>query len=178
MLSSQPVVTQRQRPSGLVDALGTLVVALVAGWFVVAWAIIRRPILSIPVGGFAGLCAWVGTHDAQALLIYAAVALACGALRTAARTSGWSVGGCDERGGVREPIRVRVAYLADEDIRAMALAPRALAAEPSAGPSPAARLQAALEGRGDGKLVLSPGQAAELDERRRAWGLPNRKPSS
>jgi DNA segregation ATPase FtsK/SpoIIIE, S-DNA-T family len=76
MLSSQPVVTQRrQGPSGLADALVLLVVMFVAGWFVVAWAIIRRPILGVPAVVFAGLCAWIGMHDAQALVIYAAVAL-------------------------------------------------------------------------------------------------------
>ena len=57
--------------------------------------------------------------------------------------------------GVREPIRVRAAYVADDDIAAMAqlYAPA---------PSPAARLRAVLEGHG-AKLVLTSAQRRERD---------------
>ena len=64
--------------------------------------------------------------------------------------------------GVREPTRVRAAYVTDDDIRAMA----ALYAP---GASPGARLKAVLEGRG-GPLQMTPEQAAEKDAILRSWG--------
>lgn len=72
-MQSQPVVTQR-RPPGLGDALVGLLVVLVAWWLVVIWALIRRPILSVPVAAAGGLVAWLGAHDASALVIYVLVA--------------------------------------------------------------------------------------------------------
>jgi S-DNA-T family DNA segregation ATPase FtsK/SpoIIIE len=75
MQSSQPVVQQRERPRGLVDALVMLLVALVAGWLLVVWAVVKRPVLAIPTGLFVGLCAWIGGHDALAVAFYLVVAL-------------------------------------------------------------------------------------------------------
>jgi S-DNA-T family DNA segregation ATPase FtsK/SpoIIIE len=73
-MQSQPVVARR-RPHGLADALVGVLVVLVAWWLLVLWAVIRRPILAVPVAAVAGLVAWVGAHDAEALVIYALVAL-------------------------------------------------------------------------------------------------------
>lgn len=73
-MQSQPVVAQR-RPRGLADALVGVVVALVAWWLLVVWAVIRRPILGVPIVVVVGLVAWVGAHDASAVVIYAVVAL-------------------------------------------------------------------------------------------------------
>jgi DNA segregation ATPase FtsK/SpoIIIE-like protein len=63
--------------------------------------------------------------------------------------------------GVREPTRVRAAYVSDDDIRTMAreYAPR---------PSPGARLRAVLEGRG-GPLVMTAEQQREKDAILRSW---------
>jgi len=58
-----------------VVALMLLFLALVAGWLLVVWLIVKRPILSLPVAVYVGLTAWVGAHDAQALVIYALTAL-------------------------------------------------------------------------------------------------------
>jgi S-DNA-T family DNA segregation ATPase FtsK/SpoIIIE len=71
---SQPVVAQR-RPRGLADALVGVLVVLVAWWLLVIWAVLKRPILGVPVVIVAGLVAWLGAHDAEALVIYALVAL-------------------------------------------------------------------------------------------------------
>ena len=50
-------------------------VVLVAGWLLLAWAIVKRPVLALPVAAFAGLVVLVGMHDAQALVIYLLVGL-------------------------------------------------------------------------------------------------------
>jgi S-DNA-T family DNA segregation ATPase FtsK/SpoIIIE len=63
--------------------------------------------------------------------------------------------------GVREPTRVRAAYVGDDDIREMA----ALYAR---GASPGARLKAVLEGRG-GPLVMTAEQQCEKDAILRSW---------
>jgi hypothetical protein len=73
-MRSEPVVAQR-RSHGLADALVGVLVVLVAWWLLVLWAVIRRPILAVPVAAVAGLVWWVGGHDAEALVIYAVAAL-------------------------------------------------------------------------------------------------------
>ncbi len=75
MQSSQSVAGQRQRPRGLADAFGMLLIAVVAGWLLVAWAIVKRPVLAIPTGLFVGVSVWIGSHDAAGVLIYVLVAL-------------------------------------------------------------------------------------------------------
>ncbi|MEA2129488.1 MAG: hypothetical protein QOJ85_2379, partial [Solirubrobacteraceae bacterium] len=70
---SEPVVAQQRRPRGLADALVGVLVVLVAWWLLVIWAVIKRPILGVPVAMVAGLVAWLGAHDAEALVIYAVV---------------------------------------------------------------------------------------------------------
>jgi S-DNA-T family DNA segregation ATPase FtsK/SpoIIIE len=47
----------------------------VAGWLLLAWAVVKRPVLALPAAAFAGLVVLVGMHDAQALTIYAVVGL-------------------------------------------------------------------------------------------------------
>src|SRR3954454_677319 len=60
---------------GLVRAVVIVVVVLVAGWLLLAWAVVKRPLLGVPVAVFVGLVAAVGMHDAQALMIYLLVLL-------------------------------------------------------------------------------------------------------
>jgi S-DNA-T family DNA segregation ATPase FtsK/SpoIIIE len=52
-----------------------LAAALAGGWLLVVWAIVRRPILSVPIAVYVGLAVWTGAHDAQALVIYALILL-------------------------------------------------------------------------------------------------------
>ena len=40
-------------------------VVVVAGWLLLAWAVVKRSILGVPVAIFAVLVALVGMHDAQ-----------------------------------------------------------------------------------------------------------------
>jgi S-DNA-T family DNA segregation ATPase FtsK/SpoIIIE len=60
---------------GIVNTIIIVVVVLVAGWLLLAWAIIKRPVLALPTALFAGLVVLVGLHDAQALTIYLLVGL-------------------------------------------------------------------------------------------------------
>ena len=75
----------------LVFAAVTLVL-LAGGWLLVVWRIVRRPIVSVPIAAYIGLAAWLGAHDAQALVIYALVLLAVWRLvhrPSFERTVGW-----------------------------------------------------------------------------------------
>jgi S-DNA-T family DNA segregation ATPase FtsK/SpoIIIE len=60
---------------GIVRTILIVVVVLFAGWLLLAWAIVKRPILGLPVAAFMGLVLLMGMHDAQALAIYLVVAL-------------------------------------------------------------------------------------------------------
>jgi S-DNA-T family DNA segregation ATPase FtsK/SpoIIIE len=60
---------------GIVNTIVIVIVVLVVGWLLLAWAIIKRPLLALPVAAFMGLVVLVGMHDAQALAIYALVGL-------------------------------------------------------------------------------------------------------
>jgi S-DNA-T family DNA segregation ATPase FtsK/SpoIIIE len=60
---------------GLVRAVVIVVVVLFAGWLLVAWAVVKRPILALPVAAFTGLVLLMGMHDAQGLAIYLVVGL-------------------------------------------------------------------------------------------------------
>ena len=55
---------------GLIRAIIVVAVVLFAGWLLLAWAVVKRPILGLPVAAFTGLVLLVGMHDAQALGIY------------------------------------------------------------------------------------------------------------
>ena len=59
---------------GLVRAIVIVLVVLFAGWLLLAWAVLKRPMLALPVAAFTGLVVLVGMHDAQALAIYVLVA--------------------------------------------------------------------------------------------------------
>lgn len=59
----------------IVTAIVFVVVVLVGWWLLLAWAVIKRPILALPTAAFIALVVLVGTHDAQALAIYALIAL-------------------------------------------------------------------------------------------------------
>jgi hypothetical protein len=52
-----------------------VVVLVFAGWLLLAWAIIKRPVLALPIAAFTGLVVLFGMHDAQALAIYALAGL-------------------------------------------------------------------------------------------------------
>jgi hypothetical protein len=41
----------------------------------VLWAIVKRPILSVPIVAYVGLVVWLGEHDVQALVLWALLAL-------------------------------------------------------------------------------------------------------
>jgi S-DNA-T family DNA segregation ATPase FtsK/SpoIIIE len=60
---------------GIVNAIVLVVVVLLVGWLLLAWAIAKRPVLVLPAAMFTGLVVLVGMHDAQALTIYALVGL-------------------------------------------------------------------------------------------------------
>jgi S-DNA-T family DNA segregation ATPase FtsK/SpoIIIE len=70
---------------GLVRAIVVVLTVVFAGWLLLAWAVVKRPLLGIPVAVFTGLVVLVGMHDAQALAIYLLVAL--GVWRRAHRAS-------------------------------------------------------------------------------------------
>jgi len=70
---------------GLVRTALIVVVVLFAGWLLLAWVLIKRPLLGIPAAVFVGLVLLVGMHDAQALAIYLVGALLV--WRTAHRSS-------------------------------------------------------------------------------------------
>jgi hypothetical protein len=85
---------------GIVNTIVIVVVVLVAGWLLLAWVIVKRPVLALPVAAFTGLVLLVGMHDAQALAIYAWSACGSGGARTATRSIVWWVGGFGVGGGV------------------------------------------------------------------------------
>jgi S-DNA-T family DNA segregation ATPase FtsK/SpoIIIE len=60
---------------GIVRTIVIVVVVLFCGWLLLAWAVVKRPLLALPVAAFTALVLLVGVHDAQALTIYLAVAL-------------------------------------------------------------------------------------------------------
>jgi DNA segregation ATPase FtsK/SpoIIIE, S-DNA-T family len=92
MQSSQPVAQRQPPPRDLADVFMFLAVALVAGWLLVIWAIVKRPILSVPAAVFGGLVVWLGEHDAQALAFNVVVLLVVWRLvhkRSFQRLIGW-----------------------------------------------------------------------------------------
>jgi S-DNA-T family DNA segregation ATPase FtsK/SpoIIIE len=60
---------------GIVNTIVVVMVVLLAGWLLLARAIVKRPVLALPAAAFAGLVVLVGLHDAEALAIYLLVGL-------------------------------------------------------------------------------------------------------
>ena len=54
---------------GLIRAIVIVLVVLFAGWLLLAWAVLKRPVLALPVAAFTGLVVLVGMHDAQHRLL-------------------------------------------------------------------------------------------------------------
>jgi DNA segregation ATPase FtsK/SpoIIIE, S-DNA-T family len=52
-----------------------VLIVLVVWWLVMAWAVVKRPILAIPAAIFTALVLLVGVHDAEALMIYGLIGL-------------------------------------------------------------------------------------------------------
>ena len=55
---------------GIVRAIVIVVVVLFFGWLLLVWAVVKRPLLALPIAAFTALVLLVGMHDAQALAIY------------------------------------------------------------------------------------------------------------
>jgi hypothetical protein len=51
--------------SAIVRAIVIVVVVVFFGWLLLAWAVVKRPILALPVAAFTGLVLLIGMHDAQ-----------------------------------------------------------------------------------------------------------------
>jgi len=60
---------------GMVRAIVVVLVVLLFGWFLLAWAVIKRPIMALPAAALVGPVALVGSHDAQALMLWALIVL-------------------------------------------------------------------------------------------------------
>lgn len=67
MQPSEPVMRRAAPTTGLADALMFLLIALVTGYLVAVWAVIRRPILSLPIAAGVGLVLWLGPRVALGL---------------------------------------------------------------------------------------------------------------
>ena len=74
-MQSEPVARRQPPPRDLADVFVVLAIALVAGWLLLAWAIVKRPILSLPAAAGAGLVVWLGARDAQAIALYVLIVL-------------------------------------------------------------------------------------------------------
>jgi S-DNA-T family DNA segregation ATPase FtsK/SpoIIIE len=76
-MQTQPVGQRRQPAAsvGLADALMFVVIALVERCLVVAWAVIKRPILSVPVAVYVGLLVWLGSHAVHGLVACVVIVL-------------------------------------------------------------------------------------------------------
>jgi S-DNA-T family DNA segregation ATPase FtsK/SpoIIIE len=69
-------VAQRPAPTaGLADALMFVVIALVERCLAAGWALVRRPILSVPVAVYVGLVVWLGARVVHGLLACALLVL-------------------------------------------------------------------------------------------------------
>jgi S-DNA-T family DNA segregation ATPase FtsK/SpoIIIE len=73
--SSQPVARRQPPPKDLADVFVFLAIALVAGWLLVVWAVVKRPVLSVPVAAYVGLVVCLGAQGAQDLVLWLVVAL-------------------------------------------------------------------------------------------------------
>jgi len=67
--------SQETQVAGIAQVMVRILVVLLVGWLLVVWAVIKRPILAVPVAMYVGLVALVGAHDAQALVLWALIVL-------------------------------------------------------------------------------------------------------
>jgi DNA segregation ATPase FtsK/SpoIIIE, S-DNA-T family len=75
-MASQPVGQRQAAPSsGLLEVLGFVVIGFMAGYLVLAWAVFKRPILSLPVAAYVGLLVWLGPHEVHGLVAWVAIGL-------------------------------------------------------------------------------------------------------
>ena len=61
--------SQESEIADLARVMLTIIVVLVAGWLIVLWAVVKRPVLAIPATLMIALVVLVGGHDAVALLM-------------------------------------------------------------------------------------------------------------
>jgi DNA segregation ATPase FtsK/SpoIIIE, S-DNA-T family len=74
-MQSGPVAQRPAPTAGLADALMFVVIALVERCLAVVWALVRRPILSVPVAVYVGLVVWLGARVVHGLLACALLVL-------------------------------------------------------------------------------------------------------
>jgi DNA segregation ATPase FtsK/SpoIIIE, S-DNA-T family len=67
-VQSQPVAQRPAPTTGLADALMFVVIALVERCLAVVWALVRRPVLSVPAAVYMGLVLWLGARVVHGLL--------------------------------------------------------------------------------------------------------------
>jgi hypothetical protein len=68
-MRSGPVAQHKAPSSGLADALMWVAIAMVEWCVAVVWALVRRPIVSVPVAVFVGVALWSGMAVAGGLLV-------------------------------------------------------------------------------------------------------------
>jgi hypothetical protein len=73
---------------GLVNAIVVVVVVVFCGWLLLAWAIVKRPLLGVPAAVFTGLVALVGCMTRKLSRSTSALRCWCGGGRTAHRLTG------------------------------------------------------------------------------------------
>jgi hypothetical protein len=70
MRSSEPVARRESPPSDLAGVLEVFVIAVVLGWLLIVSAILKRPLLAVPVAGYVGLSVWLAPSDAQGVVLW------------------------------------------------------------------------------------------------------------
>jgi S-DNA-T family DNA segregation ATPase FtsK/SpoIIIE len=76
VVRSEAVGQRAPAPSaGLLEVVGFVVIGFMAGYFVLAWALFKRPILIFPVAGYVWLLVWLGPHEVHGLIAWAAIAV-------------------------------------------------------------------------------------------------------
>jgi uncharacterized membrane protein YGL010W len=96
-MQSQPIAQRAAPTLGLADALMFVVISLVERSLAVGWALVRRPIASVPIAVFVGVAAWCGLAVASGLLVSGLLVLALWRLATHFSAS-WAPR-CAARGG-------------------------------------------------------------------------------
>ena len=83
---------------GLVRTALIVVAVLFAGWLLLAWVVIKRPLLGIPAAIFVGLVLLVGCMMRRPWRSTSWARCWCGAWRTARDLTVWSAAGCGVAG--------------------------------------------------------------------------------